>query len=140
MGFFTLVSLPRTSPCFLSKSQGLKTLGQSRTSVQSTQKLSLYILWSQTHTHFWALSQLKQSSLPAWTLRTHFLHLPGPTEPTHLCLPVGKFLYWRKGTIDLDSVATRLQKLSYHLWDCPGIQPKGFLGPPAWLHTPPVHR
>jgi hypothetical protein len=33
-----------------------------------------------------------------------------------------------KGTIDLDSVATGLQKLSQYLWNCLDVQPKGFLG------------
>jgi hypothetical protein len=51
---------------------------------------------------------------------------------------MGKFVYWRKGTIDLDSVATRLPELSYYLCDYPGIQHKGFLGQQAWLHTPLV--
>jgi hypothetical protein len=74
------------------------------------------------HTRFWALSQLRQSTLPAWTLRMHFSASAWPTGPTHLCLPMGKFLYWRKGTIDLDPVATRLQKtlsLSLELPWCP---------------------
>jgi hypothetical protein len=80
--------------------------------MQSTQLLLLYTLWSQTCTCFWALSQLRQSSLPSWTLRTHFSastwsHRANPSLPSN-----GKVLVLereREGTIDLDSVVTRLQ-------------------------------
>jgi hypothetical protein len=48
VGFFSLVRLSGTLPYYLSKNQGLKTLGQFRTSVQSTQQLLLYTLWSKT--------------------------------------------------------------------------------------------
>jgi hypothetical protein len=62
-------------------------------------------------------------------------HGANPSLPSN-----GKILALEKGTIDWDSVATRLQKLSHYLWDCPGIWPKGLLSRPAWLHIPPVCR
>jgi hypothetical protein len=52
VGSFGLVSLPKTLPYCLPKNQGLKTLGQSRTSMQSAQQLSLYMLWSETRNTF----------------------------------------------------------------------------------------
>jgi hypothetical protein len=56
--------------------------------MQSTQQLILYTLWFQNCTSFWALSQLKQSSLPAWTLKMHFSasswpHIANPSLPSN---------------------------------------------------------
>jgi hypothetical protein len=45
-----------------------------------------------------------------------------------------------KGQLTWTPLPQGFKKLSHCLWDCPGVQPKDFLGPPAWLNTPPVCR
>jgi hypothetical protein len=137
MGSFGLVSPPETLPYCLFKNQGLKTLGHFRTSMQSTQQLLLYTLWSQTHTCFWALFQLRQNCLPAWTSRTHFSastwpHRANPSLPSN-----GNVL---KGQLTWTWLPQDFKNSPNYLWDCLSIGPKGFLSQPAWLHTPLVCR